>query len=183
MILYHGTSVGGLSELKPHLSEHGKPYVYFSTNPVVAAFYTVHIVERPYSWFPYGFDRDGTPVHTEYYENALADVYDHKTGYLYRCGAVKDAGNPTKINCAYVCEKPVRVDSVLGIENVYGWFLEQEQKGALRIVRHHALTADRRRFAGKIAADEIDAYRLRDHPDSSYSKFISDRFPEIWNKK
>lgn len=38
MILYHGASVGGLNELQPHLSEHGKPYVYFSENPVVAAF-------------------------------------------------------------------------------------------------------------------------------------------------
>lgn len=41
MILYHGSSVGGITELKPYLSEHKKPYVYLASNPVVALLYAV----------------------------------------------------------------------------------------------------------------------------------------------
>ena len=41
MLLYHGSSVSGLTQLKPFLSEHQKPYVYLSSNPVVALLYAV----------------------------------------------------------------------------------------------------------------------------------------------
>ncbi len=39
MTFYHGSPIGGLSELQPFLSEHGKAYIYFATNPLVALFY------------------------------------------------------------------------------------------------------------------------------------------------
>ena len=38
MTFYHGSPIGGLNELQPFLSEHGKPYIYFATNPLVALF-------------------------------------------------------------------------------------------------------------------------------------------------
>ena len=41
MTLYHGSSIGGITELKPFLSEHKKPYVYLAGNSVVALLYTV----------------------------------------------------------------------------------------------------------------------------------------------
>lgn len=57
MIFYHGSPIGGLTELKPFLSEHGKPYIYFATNPLVALLYAVKPVSKPFSFYPYGFDR------------------------------------------------------------------------------------------------------------------------------
>ena len=56
MILYHGSSVGGITELKPFLSEHKKEYVYLTSNPVVALLYTVKSVPKPFSFYPYGFN-------------------------------------------------------------------------------------------------------------------------------
>lgn len=41
MHFYHGSPIGGLNELKPFLSEHGKPYIYFSSSPIVALLYAV----------------------------------------------------------------------------------------------------------------------------------------------
>lgn len=35
LIYYHGSPIGGLTELKPFLSEPGKPYIYFATNPLL----------------------------------------------------------------------------------------------------------------------------------------------------
>lgn len=147
---------------------------------VVAAFYTVHIVERPNNWYPYGFDKTGLPCYTEYYKNALADVYKDKTGYLYSCADVKSIENPTNINCAYACEQPVPVRCVLKIEDMYRWFLEQEKKKKLQIVRYDALTEKQIDYCSRMVTAEIENFNLRLNPDSSYSKFISKRFPQLW---
>ena len=82
MTLYHGSEVGGLTELMPFVSEHKEPYIYFSTNPVVALLYAVRPVSKPFSWYTYGFDKDGTAVYSEYYPDAFADIYKGKSGYL-----------------------------------------------------------------------------------------------------
>ena len=78
MTFYHGSPVGGLNELKPFLSEHEKQYVYFTQNPVVALLYAVHPVPKPFSYYPYGFDKDGTIHYSEYYQKrrfaCLAEV-------------------------------------------------------------------------------------------------------------
>ena len=71
MPFYHGSPVGELNELKPFLSEHEKQYVYFTQNPIVALLYAVHPVDKPFSYYPYGFDKDGTVHYSEYYQNAF----------------------------------------------------------------------------------------------------------------
>lgn len=118
MILYHGSPTGGLTELKPFISEHKEPYIYFSTNPVVALLYAMRPVPKPFSWYPYGFDGE-TMVYSEYYPDAFADIYKGKTGYLYECSSVPNAENPTNINCAYTCKSPVAVDRATEIPDIW----------------------------------------------------------------
>lgn len=62
MTLYHGSPVADLKELKPYLSEHGKPYIYFAENPLIALLYAVKPVPKPFSFYPYGFGNDGSIV-------------------------------------------------------------------------------------------------------------------------
>ena len=116
-MFYHGSVIGELTELKPFISEHKKPYIYFTTNPVVALLYCVRPLEKPFSWYTYGFDGD-TVVYSEYYHGAFEDVYKGKKGYLYECENVLNTDNPTSINCAYTCEYPVKVDDVTEIPEV-----------------------------------------------------------------
>lgn len=71
MPFYHGSPIGGINELKPFLSEHGKPYIYFAANPLVALLYAVKPVPKPFSFYPYGFDKNGRVVYSEYFENAF----------------------------------------------------------------------------------------------------------------
>lgn len=179
-LLYHGTSVAGLKRLRPTLSEHGKPYIYFASNMTVATFYTVHRVERPYNWFPYGFDKNGVPVYDEYYPDALADVYSGKTGYIYLCENISDIQNPTNINCAYVCEKDVDVNDVIEIADMYEWFLERENLGELRINRYENLTQRQKERFGRIILSEIEENGLKQNPDCGYAKFIKEKFPDVW---
>lgn len=80
LAFYHGSPIGGLNELKPFLSEHGEPYVYFSSSPIVALLYAVKPVPKPYSFYPYGFDENGVVVYSEYFENAFFHLYNEKKG-------------------------------------------------------------------------------------------------------
>lgn len=179
-MLYHGSSAGGLTELKPFLSEHGKPYIYFASNPVVALFYTVHAVERPYNWFPYGF-KNGIPVYNEYYPDALADVYKGKTGFLYEFESINGAENPTGINCACVCEKPVPVERVIEIPDVFEALVECEKRGQLIIERYDNLNAEQKSGIEKMIKSEIESCDLNSNPDCSYTKFLKSRFPNLFS--
>ncbi|HEY5523922.1 MAG TPA: hypothetical protein VIK26_01150 [Clostridium sp.] len=178
---YHGSSVKGLKTLLPYLSDHKQPYIYFATNPVVAVFYMIHIVERPYNWFTYGFSESGIPTYTEYYPNAMADVYSGKTGYLYECSKVDNIQNPTNINCAYVCETPMLIDKCTVFKNIYENFLEYEKQGKLIIQRYETLSLKKLSFINKVVQSEITDNNLKSNPNVDYSLFLKKHFPETWN--
>lgn len=178
-MLYHGSSIGKLTELKPFLSEHSKPYIYFASNPVVALFYTVKAVEKPFSWFPYGF-KNGIPVYTEYYPEALADVYKGKMGYIYEFENIDGAKNPTEINCACVCTAPLKTEKITEIPDVYKRLLEHEKNGELIVERYEDLSAGRRKWIGETIKSEIREYNLKRNHECSYAEFIKSRFAEIW---
>jgi hypothetical protein len=178
---YHGSSIKGLKKLSPHLSEHKQPYIYFTTNPVVATFYMVHIVERPYNWFPYGFTQSGIPIYTEYYSNAMADVYSGKAGYLYECNKVDNIQNPTTISCAYVCETSVLIDKCTEIGDVYDAFLEYEKQGELIIQRYETLSQKMLETINLMVQSEIKENNLKSNPNLSYSLFLKKHFLDIWD--
>lgn len=177
-MLYHGSSIGNLTELKPFLSEHGKPYIYFTSSPVVALFYTVKAVDKPFSWFPYGF-KNGIPVYTEYYPNALADIYKGKTGYIYEFESVDSAENPTDINCACVCQFPVKAEKIIEITDVCEKLLEHEKNGELIIERYESLSENRKLWIANTIKAEIAKHDLKSNPENSYASFIKSRFPNL----
>lgn len=66
MTLYHGSNIAGIEILKPNQADHDRSYVYMTTIDVVAAFYLCNAVERPYYWFPYGFENNSNvPIYHE----------------------------------------------------------------------------------------------------------------------
>lgn len=104
MILYHGSSVGGLTYLKPFLSEHKKPYVYLSSSPVVALLYTVKPVPKPFSFYPYGFDKNKV-IYNEYYEDGFRDIYMGKKGFYIHVKRQKMPKIPRRF-AAHILMKP-----------------------------------------------------------------------------
>lgn len=179
-MFYHGSSTGGLTELKPFLSEHKKPYIYFSTNPVVALLYSVRPVEKPFSWYPYGFNGD-TVVYSEYYPNAFEDVYKGKKGYLYACENVSNTDNPTNINCAYTCENPVKVDGVTEIPDVYDRLIEYQDKGLFRLKPFDEISKKEMQMVYDDLRNTISKYNLLSNPDCQMSEFIRKNFGELFN--
>ncbi len=178
ILFYHGTSIGNLSELKPQISEHGEAYIYLTTDPVVALFYTVKAVEPPFNWYPYGF-KDGIPVYTEYYPDALADVYKGKRGYIYEFENVEEIRNPTNIGCACVCTEPLKTGKVIEIPDVYEKLLEHEKNGELIIERYSELSENKIDRIKNIIKSEIEKFDLK-NCFNSYSEFIKSRFTDLW---
>lgn len=83
MTLYHGSNTGNIQILEPRLADHDKPYIYMTTIDVVAAFYLCNAVEKPFYWFPYGFEKAVTSpsimsfiqMHSRKCPTASADIY------------------------------------------------------------------------------------------------------------
>ena len=177
---FHGSSVSGLQELKPQVSEHGMPLVYLTSNPVVAALYTVRPVEKPFSWYPYSFSGT-TPVYTEYYPDALRDIYRGKMGFIYRsrCEVELSLDDPTSVGCALVSRKPVTVDGYTCLADVYEALLEYERAGTLIIKRYETLTEKQRGLFEKMLTEEIQKHKLKE-TDCDYGRFLQERFADVW---
>lgn len=182
MVLYHGSPIGGLHELKPFLSEHGKPYIYFASDPLVALFYAVKPVPKPFSFYPYGFDKDGRVTYAEYYENAFYELYHGKTGYLYVCKSLAYTENPTAINCAYVCSRPVEVDEVMIVPDLYAFYREQAEKGAFRIRPRSEISEKEMRYVLDELRKDIEKYDFKSTPHRPMSLFLQTHFPNLWEE-
>lgn len=96
-----------------------------TTMDVVAAFYLCNAVERPYYWFPYGFEGNGDiPVYHELYPNALKEVSEGVSGYIYEVLAEENQVIPFKnIPCARPAAEPIEVTDCIRIENAYHLFM------------------------------------------------------------
>lgn len=180
MTFYHGSPTRGLTELKPFLSEHGKPYIYFSKNPLVALLYAVKPVPKPFSFYPYGFSKDGVLIFSEYYENAFYDIYKGKKGYLYECHDLQNVGNATQINSAYTCTEPVKIDKVTEICNLYEYYKKPVYANRFLIKRRHEISEKEMSFVSAELTKDIVKYNLKDNPEHAMSIFIKIHFPDVW---
>lgn len=181
MTLFHGSPTGGLTELQPFLSEHGKPYLYFATNPLVALLYAAKPVPKPFSFYPYGFDKDGTVVYSEYFENAFYELYHGRAGYLYERDHVSGLENPTQINCAYTTTEPVKIDRVTKIDDLYEYFMEQARQGLFRVKRRDEISDKEMNFVLDEFRKDMENHDLKRDSEHEMSHFIEEHFPLAWN--
>ncbi len=183
MILYHGSNTFGIKTLEPHLADHERPYVYMSTLEIVAGFYMINGVERPYYWFPYGFGRDGMVEYDELYPNALREVSEGKSGCIYVVEAEEKDLLPFKnIPVAKLATVPMKVLDCIEIPDCYRWLLEQEEKGAFRLCRFEDKSEKELLWWKNKIFEYIDSKDMIEIPDCSYAGFIREKFPEVWEK-
>ena len=182
MTFYHGSPIGDLRELEPFLSEHGFPYVYFSTHPLVALLYAVKPVPKPFSFYPYGFDQNGVVIYSEYFENAFCRLYQGRIGYLYECDDLKNLETPTQINSVYTGTGPVKIDRVTKIPDLYVFYKEQEQKGRFKIKKKSEISQREMQFVFEELRKELQKNELKRFPDHPMSLFIQTYFPTAWEE-
>ena len=183
ILLYHGSSTGGIQTLQPFTADHGKPYVYFTTNDVSAAFYASRAVERPYYWVPYGYDAQGKITYTEVWKNAFSEVFAGKTGYLYCCEVddQKLLRFPTHKSLR-LSQEPVAVSHCERIEDLQSWFFQRERDGKLVIQRYESLAPDQLSlWHGMVLEELIESFSGvgAEHP---YARFVQEKLPAVWER-
>lgn len=183
ILLFHGSSIGGLSTLQPFTADHGKPYVYFTTNDISAAFYAARAIERPYYWVPFSYDTQGRITYTEVWNNAMAEVFSGKSGYVYCCEA--DDKNLLRFPTHHsmrLSPEPVNVARSDKIDDLYEWFLQREHDGKLVIQRFETLSPDQRTlWHGMVLEELIDRYSGQ--PVSNpYTRFVQEKMPSVWER-
>lgn len=179
---YHGSPAGGLKEIKPFLSEHGKAYVYFSENPVVALLYAVKPVPKPFSFYPYGFSENGIVVYSEYYEDAFYDIYKGKKGYLYSCYCLPDMEALPQINGVRTSMQSVKPDEVSEIPDLYTYYKEQEEKALFCIKPYGSISDKEMDFVRAELARDAVLHNLKHSPEHAMSRFLKVNFPEVWEE-
>lgn len=146
-------------------------------------FYTPYNpVPKPFSYYPYGFDKDGTIHYSEYYQNAFLDIYKGKQGYLYERDDIPSAGNPTQINGVFVCENAVKVDSVTMIPDLHDCLMEYQQQGLFRIRPFDTISGKEMQYVHNDLMQTIQKHNLKQFPHNSMSRFIREHFQEVWEK-
>ena len=184
MILYHGSRTVGIDILEPRLADHERPYIYLSTLEVVAAFYLCNAVERPYYWFPYGFSNYNPeiPVYNELYPNALKEVSEGVSGYIYKVDVSEDQVIPFKnIPCARLGTSPIPVSDIIEVHDAYKLFQNYVKEGKLFIGKFENKTEKELNRYYKIILNYIKEKNMYKTPECSYARFVKEKFPFIWD--
>lgn len=183
MILYHGSGTAGIQILAPRQADHDRPYVYLATMEIVAGFYLINAAERPYYWFPYGFEKDGTVHYQEWYPNALKEAAEGKTGYIYVADAKEEDVLPLpNIPCARLSAKPIQVTDCLKISDCYQWLLDQQRAGAFILKKYADKTPEQIAFMHKHLVEYLCEKNMKERPACSYARFIQSKFPAVWDE-
>ncbi len=183
MILYHGSNTENIKVLEPKQADHDRPYVYMTTLEVVSAFYLCNAVERPYYWFPYGFTNENVPIYHELYPNALKDVADGVSGYIYKVDADESQVIPFKnIPTARLATEPIKVTDAKRIDNAYDYFLDCESKGFMKIGRFEDKSDQALKNWYNMIYEYIKGKDMISTPDCSYAVFVKDKFPQVWER-
>lgn len=149
---YHASSVEGIKVLKPMISNHNKPLIYFSRKRENVLVYLNNAVEKFcketgfyhngkwHKWASYGFDTDGILRIDEYYPNALEETYKGVSGYIYYADIICSNENASNITDVITVENAVPVCDVEFIKDAYSEIIKAENAGLIRIRRYEDLS-------------------------------------------
>ena len=182
-MLYHASPIDGLVVLTPHVSNHGRPLVYFSKKRENVLVYLSNAVEkycrdtgfvhtgRWEKWGPYGFDLDGVQRLEEYYPNALVETYAGVSGYIYGAEPTK-AAPVSDVPFAVTSEEAAAVISCEFVPDAYEAILRAEREGLLHILRYAQTSEPFRAWVRQTMLKEYE--NAAEHPD--YRHFIEGKF-------
>lgn len=184
MTLYLGSNTANIKVLKPNQADHDRPYVYMTTLDVVAAFYLCNAVKRSYYWFPYGFESGSNiPVYHELYPNALKEVSEGVSGYIYEVLAEENQVIPFKnIPCARLATEPIEVAKCVQIENAYDLLIGYVKQGKMKIDRFEDKSEQQLEWWYSRCIEYLEEKHMIESPDCSYASFIKLKLPQVWER-
>lgn len=144
-MLYHASPVANIDVLTPHISNHGKALIYFSTTRENTLVYLSNAVEKfcrergirqegPFhKWATYGFDCAGLLVLDEYYPHAIQETYQGVPGYIYTAEQPAHWEWQPDIPGGVITEEAVKVSGCEYVPDAYEALMEAASQGKIMI--------------------------------------------------
>ncbi len=132
-MLYHGTTMGGISIIKANAKSHttGKTVAYFTED---RAYALVCCRNRNENFVTMGPGRDGKQHYFERFPDQLKTLYGGKRGYIYVAAATDRLVN-TKGH-TWESEADVPVHLYEAVDDIYAEIWKEEQTGTIVIHRY-----------------------------------------------
>ena len=187
---YHASNVKDITILKPHVSNHGKSLVYFSSKRENILVYLSNAVEkyikekynRPLKqyekWASYGIASDGRVRIEEYYPNATKETFTGVSGYIYKVNNLEDAKPLRGIQDVFVTQDEIAVDGCEYVSDAYEEILRAEHEGKILIERFEDITPKKREWIINTMKNE---YENSDNDD--YKDFIRSKFDWVFKEE
>ena len=181
-MLYHVSPVAGLTILKPHVSTHGKEYVYAIENMVTGLLFGTKMDDFD---FIINTNERGIPVIYECYPNAFKSVYQGKSCSVYFLNDDGFQRNKTSWSAELVCEEEVQVVDELVIDDLYDRLLCEERNERL-IIHYYTYCDNYRKIISNHIVDRLIRFEMdlngiteRDSRFLKYYKAIIEELMQI----
>ncbi len=189
-MLYHASQTPDLKELIPHVSNHGKPLVYFSEKRENTLVYLCNAVEKCClengfkhngiykKWASYGFNSDGRLMLDEYYPNATYETYKGVGGFIYSVSKASGFTDLEGIPFAKTADHAVKTAGCEFVSDAYEALCEAEKKGLIILAHYEDNSPKRLEWIRRTILNEYrDAVNKPD-----YRFFLEKKFGNIINK-
>ena len=183
MEYFHGSTIKGLTELKPFASYYSnlkEPLVYLTTSRQLALHY-IWDEKRIGAKMPMlDIRKDGVLVFQEMFSGALEYFYRGVSGYIYRCIGNYEISTDTGVYTCATSSEPVPVTDFEYIEDVYESIISYADKGTFIYERYENLPQWRIDVIRGQVIRLIKRYDLIVENNQPGRKFIMEKFPQYW---
>lgn len=186
MKLYHGSSIPGITALKPLSFLHGKmdnSVVYLSGNLPYALFYiwdSAH--NKTTQKYVTCRLRDDLVIYEEQFPDQLKTFYQGVSGYIYEVESNVFVEKTPNREHIYVCRKPIPVSDCRFIPDVYDEILRRERAGQIRVIRYPEMPKEQLKLLHDHIVDSIRMAKMRSDPNSEQAQFYATYFPALWEQ-
>ena len=185
MTFYHGSSIGGLMELKPFVkpwSNLKQPLVYMTSSKQLAAHYIWNTEKYEIKSPMLDIRPDGTLVFQEMFSGALEYFYKGLSGWIYQCDRNYEYDSNAGVLTTATSAEPVPVTVADYIEDVYVHIMSYAEQGKFIYERFEDLRPYRHDIIRGIIYRSILNDDLFNNPTHPNYKFIQDKYQKYWNE-
>ena len=183
MDFYHGTQIGGLTELRPIASPSSnlkEAAVYLSTRRQVALHYASNYKKLPFS-SPMLDIKEDVLIYQEMYSGALELSCKDVSGYIYHCIGDYEMSEYHGVRSCAVSYVPVPVADVEYIDDIYEEIMQYQKQGKFVYEKYEELPQWR--------LDIIRGYVMRalksdilNNPQHPHYLLFQEKFPKYWQE-
>ena len=185
MDYYHGSSIIGLTELKPFASPYSnlqEGVVYLTTSKQLALHYIWDNERVGVKWPMLHIRDDGVLIFQEMFSGALEFLYKGLSGCIYHCIGDYEI-NPVSgvLKCA-TSKSVVPIIDYEMIDDVYEKICEYEKKGTFIYDKFEERPQSAHDRIRQIIINQIKRVDLFNNPTHAYNSFFQEKFFDYWKE-